>query len=430
MKLWQKEESIDKIFERFTVGKDPELDIHLAKYDVIGSKAHVKMLGEIGLLESEEVIAISLGLEKIDQMIDSETFEIREGVEDCHSQIEILLIEELGPIGKKIHSGRSRNDQVLTALKLFAKSELKEIAVLIKDFFELLMIMSERYKNVLMPGYTHMQIAMPSSFGLWFAAYAESLLDDLLQLKSSYKLVDKNPLGSAAGYGSSFPLNRISTMEEMGFGGLNVNSIYAQMTRGKMEKSVGFSVNSIAATLSKFAMDVCLYSGQNFNFLKVDKKYTTGSSIMPHKVNPDGFELIRSQCNLLQALPFELNMILLNLPSGYHRDLQVLKERFMPALFALKDCLKIIKAMTAELTIETELINDPKYDLIFSVEEVNRRVKAGIPFRDAYHEVATSIEKGTLQINRKIHHTHSGSIGNLGNDLIKESFNKAYAFFE
>lgn len=430
MKLWQKEESIDKIFERFTVGKDPELDIHLAKYDVIGSRAHVKMLGEIGLLKSEEVIAIGLGLDKIDRMIDSHTFEIREGVEDCHSQIEILLIEELGSIGKKIHSGRSRNDQVLTALKLFAKSELKEIAALIKDFFELLMVMSERYKNVLMPGYTHMQIAMPSSFGLWFAAYAESLLDDLLQLKSSYKLVDKNPLGSAAGYGSSLPLNRISTTKEIGFGGLNVNSIYAQMTRGKMEKSVGFSVNSIAATLSKFAMDVCLYSGQNFNFLTVDKKYATGSSIMPHKANPDGFELIRSQCNLLQALPYELNMILLNLPSGYHRDLQVLKERFMPALFSLKDCLKIIKVMTAELTVKAQLINDPKYDLIFSVEEVNRRVKAGIPFRDAYHEVATSIKEGTLQINRKIDHTHCGSIGNLGNDLIKESFNKAYSFFE
>ena len=430
MKLWQKEESIDKIFERFTVGKDPELDVHLAKYDIIGSKAHVKMLGEIGLLTSEEVIAIVLGLEKIDQMIDSETFEIREGVEDCHSQIEILLTEELGTIGKKIHSGRSRNDQVLTALKLFAKSELKEIAVLIKDLFELLMIMSERYKNILMPGYTHMQIAMPSSFGLWFAAYAESLLDDLLQLKSTYKLVDKNPLGSAAGYGSSFPLNRISTMEEMGFGGLNVNSIYAQMTRGKMEKSVGFSVNSIAATLSKFAMDVCLYSGQNFNFLKVDKKHTTGSSIMPHKANPDGFELIRSKCNLLQALPFELNMILLNLPSGYHRDLQVLKERFMPALFSLKDCLKITTAMSAEISVEVQLINDPKYDYIFSVEEVNRRVKAGVPFRDAYHEVATSIKDGTLQINRKIDHVHSGSIGNLGNDLIKESFKKAFAFFE
>jgi len=430
MKLWQKEESIDKIFERFTVGKDPELDVYLAKYDVIGSRAHVKMLGQIGLLKSEEVIAIGLGLDRIDQMIDSGTFEISEGVEDCHSQIEILLTEELGEIGKKIHSGRSRNDQVLTALKLFAKSELEEIATLIKDLFELLMAMSERYKKVLMPGYTHMQIAMPSSFGLWFAAYAESLLDDLLQLKSSYQLVDKNPLGSAAGYGSSFPLNRLSTTKEMGFGGINVNAIYAQMTRGKMEKSVGFSVNSIAATLSKFAMDVCLYSGQNFNFLKVDKKYTTGSSIMPHKSNPDGFELVRVKCNLLQALPYELNMMLLNLPSGYHRDLQVLKERFMPALFSLKDCLKITTAMTTQLSIEAELINDPKYDLIFSVEEVNRRVTAGVPFRDAYHAVSASIKQGDLHFNRKIDHTHIGSIGNLGNDLIKESFKKAYAFFE
>ncbi|NQW28164.1 MAG: argininosuccinate lyase [Flammeovirgaceae bacterium] len=430
MKLWQKEESIDKVFERFTVGKDPELDVHLAKFDIMGSRAHTQMLGEIGLLTLEEVTALCKELDNIAQQILAGDFKIEDGVEDCHSQIELLLTAELGDIGKKIHSGRSRNDQVLTALKLFAKAELREIVTLTKSLFDVLITLSERHKEVLMPGYTHMQVAMPSSFGLWFSAYAESLIDDLIQLKASYQLVDKNPLGSAAGYGSSFPLDRLSTTKKMGFEGLNINAIYAQMTRGKMEKSVAFTVNSLAATLAKFAMDVCLYAGQDFEFFKVDPRYATGSSIMPHKSNPDGFELVRAKCNVLQALPYELNMILVNLPSGYHRDLQILKERFIPALFSLKDCLRIVTAMTEALEVQQHVIESPKYEAIFSVEEVNKRVNAGMAFRDAYHEVSSQIKAGILNFDRDIQHTHIGSIGNLRNDLIQESFRKEYAFFE
>ena len=430
MKLWQKEESIDKVFERFTVGKDPELDVHLAKFDIMGSRAHTQMLGEIGLLTLEEVTALCKELDNIAQQILAGDFKIEDGVEDCHSQIELLLTAELGDIGKKIHSGRSRNDQVLTALKLFAKAELREIVTLTKSLFDVLITLSERHKEVLMPGYTHMQVAMPSSFGLWFSAYAESLIDDLIQLKASYQLVDKNPLGSAAGYGSSFPLDRLSTTKKMGFEGLNINAIYAQMTRGKMEKSVAFTVNSLAATLAKFAMDVCLYAGQDFEFFKVDPRYATGSSIMPHKSNPDGFELVRAKCNVLQALPYELNMILVNLPSGYHRDLQILKERFIPALFSLKDCLRIVTAMTEALEVQQHVIESPKYEAIFSVEEVNKRVNAGMAFRDAYHEVSSQIKAGILNFDRDIQHTHIGSIGNLRNDLIQESFRKEFAFFE
>ena len=430
MKLWQKEESIYKVFERFTVGKDPELDVHLAKFDIMGSSAHTQMLGEIGLLTLEEVTALCKELDNIAQQILAGDFKIEDGVEDCHSQIELLLTAELGDIGKKIHSGRSRNDQVLTALKLFAKAELREIVTLTKSLFDVLITLSERHKEVLMPGYTHMQVAMPSSFGLWFSAYAESLIDDLIQLKASYQLVDKNPLGSAAGYGSSFPLDRLSTTKKMGFEGLNINAIYAQMTRGKMEKSVAFTVNSLAATLAKFAMDVCIYAGQDFELFKVDQRYATGSSIMTHKSNPDGFELVRAKCNVLQALPYELNMILVNLPSGYHRDLQILKERFIPALFSLKDCLRIVTAMTEALEVQQHVIESPKYEAIFSVEEVNKRVNAGMAFRDAYHEVSSQIKAGILNFDRDIQHTHIGSIGNLRNDLIQESFRKEYAFFE
>ena len=430
MKLWQKEESIDKVFERFTVGKDPELDVHLAKFDIMGSRAHTQMLGEIGLLTLEEVTALCKELDNIAQQILAGDFKIEDGVEDCHSQIELLLTAELGDIGKKIHSGRSRNYQVLTALKLFAKAELREIVTLTKSLFDVLITLSERHKEVLMPGYTHMQVAMPSSFGLWFSAYAESLIDDLIQLKASYQLVDKNPLGSAAGYGSSFPLDRLSTTKKMGFEGLNINAIYAQMTSGKMEKSVAFTVNSLAATLAKFAMDVCLYAGQDFEFFKVDPRYATGSSIMPHKSNPDGFELVRAKCNVLQALPYELNMILVNLPSGYHRYLQILKERFIPALFSLKDCLRIVTAMTEALEVQQHVIESPKYEAIFSVEEVNKRVNAGMAFRDAYHEVSSQIKAGILNFDRDIQHTHIGSIGNLRNDLIQESLRKEYAFFE
>ncbi|MBV6645265.1 MAG: argininosuccinate lyase, partial [Cyclobacteriaceae bacterium] len=341
MKLWQKGEAIDKAFEKFTIGNDPELDLHLAKYDVIGSKAHVKGLKKVGLLSPDDADLLLKGLDDIANRIEEGKFIIDDGIEDSHSQIELLLTKDLGEVGKKVHSGRSRNDQVLTALKLFTKDHLEQIADQVKELFELLITKSEDNKEKLMPGYTHMQIAMPSSFGLWFGAYAESLLDDLILLKAAHRIADKNPLGSAAGYGSSFPLDRDLITAEMGFAMLNHNVVYAQMTRGRLEKSTAFAINSVASTLAKFAMDVCLYAGQNFNFLTMDQAFTTGSSIMPHKHNPDGFELVRGKCNQLQALPYELNLILGNLPSGYHRDLQVLKEHFVPAIQTIHECLAI-----------------------------------------------------------------------------------------
>jgi argininosuccinate lyase len=429
MKLWKQKESINKKFERFTIGKDPELDVQLAWYDVQGSIAHAEMLGSVGLLEASDVEQLVVGLKVIAQQIENGQFKIEAGIEDCHSQIELQLTRKLGDIGKKIHSGRSRNDQVLTALKLFSKDKILELAASIRLLFNSLIEMSDRHRDVLIPGYTHMQVAMPSSMGLWLAAYAESLVDDLVMLRAAFEISDKNPLGSAAGYGSSFPLDREETTTRLGFDQLNVNSIYAQMTRGKMEKSIAFAINSIASTLAKFAMDVCLYSGQDFGFIKVDKKYATGSSIMPHKNNPDGFELVRAKCNKLQALPYELNLILTNLPSGYHRDLQVLKESFVPAFITLKDCIDITTAMTSSLEVLPGQIENAKYDLIFSVEEVNRLVNEGIPFRDAYHQVSTSIKEGKFKPNRAVEHTHVGSIGNLGNERIVNSFEKAFAFF-
>jgi len=430
MKIWDKKEPIDKLFDKFTIGRDKELDLDLAYYDVLGSIGHVKMLHKISLLKSDELELILEELAVIKEQVQNGSFQIEEGVEDCHSQIELQLTEKLGEVGKKIHSGRSRNDQVLTALKLFTLENLRKIVLKVKTLFELLQEKSEASKDALMPGYTHMQAAMPSSFGLWFGAYAESLVDDLILLKAAYRVADKNPLGSAAGYGSSFPLDREYTTEQMGFADMNQNVIYAQMTRGKNERTTSFAISSLAATLSKFAADVCLYTGQDFRFFQLNSEHTTGSSIMPHKHNPDGFELVRAKCNKLQGLPQELNLILINLPTGYHRDLQVLKESFMPAFQQLTDCLEVTILMTKALKINEDLIHLKKYDLLFTVEEVNRLVLAGMSFRDAYRQVAQAIQLGDYKPVRKIKHTHTGSIGNLANDRIKKAFEREYSWFK
>ncbi|MEP0984762.1 argininosuccinate lyase [Ekhidna sp.] len=430
MKLWDKNEPIDQLFERFTIGKDKELDLELAYFDVLGTIGHVKMLGKISLLKEEEVEILLQELEEIKELAIKGDFMLEEGVEDCHSQIELLLTNKLGDVGKKVHAGRSRNDQVLTALKLFTKHNLAELVKKVKTLFELLQEKSESNKDYLMPGYTHMQVAMPSSFGLWFGAYAESLIDDLLLFKMAYQIADKNPLGSGAGYGSSFPLDREYSTDVLDFAALNHNVVYAQMTRGKNERSASFAISSLASTLAKYAMDICLFAGDDYGFLKLDSRYTTGSSIMPHKHNPDGFELVRAKCNKLQNLPQELNMILANLPSGYHRDLQVLKESYMPAFQQLMDCLDVTIAMTGELEVNKEVIDQKKYDLLFTVEEVNRRVIHGVPFRDAYKEVAKLITSGKYQPDKNLRHTHLGSIGNLANDQIKAVFKKEYSWFQ
>ena len=426
MKLWQKGESIDSLFERFTIGKDPVLDLSLAKYDVIASLAHVQMLGKIGIITQEEATRLVDGLNEISQMIEDESFAIEPGVEDCHSQIEMLLTEKLGETGKKVHSGRSRNDQVITALKLYTKAEIKSIVWLVNDFFQLLLQKSEATKEVMMPGYTHMQVAMPSSFGLWFAAHAEALVDDLELLKAAYIIADKNPLGSAAGYGSSFPLDRNMTTQLAGFSTLNINSIYAQMTRGKTEKIMAFAISALAASVGKYAMDVCMFAGQDFDFFKIERSFTTGSSIMPHKHNPDGFELVRARCNQLQALPNQISMVLTNLPTGYHRDLQVLKELYLPAIETLKDCLRMITAMTEKLMVNESLTDLSKYEMLYTVESVNELVLQGVPFRDAYRQVAEQIKSGKYKPNKSLNHLHTGSIGNLSNDQIKLSFEKVF----
>ncbi len=430
MKLWQKGESIDKLFERFTIGNDPILDLELAYYDVLGSQAHVRMLGKIGLLTDGEVKEIHEALDEIAEQIKEGRFTIEDGIEDCHSQIEMILTEKLGDTGKKVHAGRSRNDQVLTALKLYTRDQLTQIAREIDKLFSLLLKKSDDFRDTLMPGYTHMQVAMPSSFGLWFGAYAESLIDDLILLKAAYEVTNKNPLGSAAGYGASFPLDRDFTTSEMGFSGANVNVVYAQMTRGKMEKTVAYAISSVASTLARYSMDICLYNGQDFGFFDLDKRYTTGSSIMPHKHNPDGFELVRGKCNQLIGLPNELSLITANLPSGYHRDLQVLKDHYIPAIGSILDCLKIVTLMTENLNINKDIIHSQKYDLLFTVEEVNRLVQEGLPFRDAYRKVAEIIQAGDYIPNREVRHTHLGSVGNLGNERIRGDFDKVYSFFK
>jgi len=430
-KLWEKNVQVDKTVEQFTVGKDREMDMYLAKYDVLGSMAHITMLESIGLLTSEELKSLLSTLKQIYLSVEKGSFCIEEGVEDVHSQVELLLTRELGDIGKKIHSGRSRNDQVLVDLKLFTRSQIENIVRLTAKLFDVLIDQSNRYKDILIPGYTHLQIAMPSSFGLWFGAYAESLVDDLQLMQAAYKITNRNPLGSAAGYGSSFPLNRTMTTELLGFESMNYNVVYAQMGRGKMERTVAYAMAGIAATLSKLAMDACLYNSQNFGFIKLPDQYTTGSSIMPHKKNPDVFELTRAKCNKIQALPQQITLITNNLPSGYFRDMQIIKEVFLPSFDELKDCIQMVTQMMREVKINENILDDEKYSLLFSVEEVNRLVLEGVPFRDAYKQVGLAIESGEFIADKHVHHTHEGSIGNLCNQQIldlKEQVINGFAF--
>lgn len=417
-KLWEKNVQVDQEVDTFTVGKDREMDLYLAKYDVLGSMAHITMLESIGLLTKEELTVLLAELKNIYAVADSGQFVIEEGVEDVHSQVELMLTRRLGDTGKKIHSGRSRNDQVLLDLKLFTRAQIQEVVELVSGLFEVLISQSNRYKDVLLPGYTHLQIAMPSSFGLWFGAYAESLADDLQMMQAAYKVCNRNPLGSAAGYGSSFPLRRQMTTDLLGFDSLDYNVVYAQMGRGKMERTVAFAMAGIAATLSKLAFDACMFNSQNFGFIKLPDQFTTGSSIMPHKKNPDVFELTRAKCNKLQGLPQQITLISNNLPSGYFRDLQIIKEVFLPSFDELKDCLRMVTHMMREVKVNEHILDDDKYALLFSVEEVNRLVLEGVPFRDAYKQVGLNIEAGKFIPVKKVHHTHEGSIGNLCNDQV------------
>lgn len=428
-KLWEKNTEVNQEIEKFTVGRDRELDLYLARYDVLGSMAHITMLESIGLLGKDELPVLLEELRRIHTDIEAGRFIIEEGVEDVHSQVELLLTRKLGDMGKKIHSGRSRNDQVLVDLKLFTRAQLQDIAEEVRVLFEELQAQSERYKGVLMPGYTHLQVAMPSSFGLWFGAYAESLVDDLLFLQAAYKMTNRNPLGSAAGYGSSFPLNRTLTTELLGFDSMNYNVVYAQMGRGKMERNVAFALAGIAGTLSKLAFDACLFNSQNFGFVKLPDHCTTGSSIMPHKKNPDVFELTRAKCNKIQALPQQIILIMNNLPCGYFRDLQIIKEVFLPAFEELKDCLRMAAYIINKIQVNEHILDDPKYDNMFSVEEVNRLATGGMPFRDAYKKVGLDIEAGNFTPDKRVHHTHEGSIGNLCNDKIHELMEQVWSGF-
>lgn len=428
-KLWEKNYEINHEIERFTVGRDREMDLYLAKYDVLGSMAHITMLESIGLLEKEELKPLLDELKNIYELCEKGEFVIEDGIEDVHSQVELMLTRQLGDMGKKIHSGRSRNDQVLVDLKLFTRHQLKEIADAVKVLFDELLQKSNQYKEVLMPGYTHLQIAMPSSFGLWFGAYAESLADDMLFLQAAYKMTNRNPLGSAAGYGSSFPLNRTMTTQLLGFDSMDYNVVYAQMGRGKMERNVAFALASVAGTLAKMAFDACMFNSQNFSFVKLPKECTTGSSIMPHKKNPDVFELIRAKCNKIQALPQQVMMIMNNLPVGYFRDLQIIKEVFLPAFDELADCLQMAAYIINKIEVNEHILDNPMYDPIFSVEEVNRLAAAGMPFRDAYKKVGLEIEAGTFHADHNIHHTHEGSIGNLCNDEINALMNNVLKGF-
>lgn len=430
MKLWQKETDLNKAVEAFTVGNDRIFDKQLAPFDILGSMAHVTMLSGVGLLEKKEAGQLLSALKKLYQKAGKPDFELAEHVEDVHSQVEWLLTQELGDAGKKIHSGRSRNDQVLVDLKLFLRHELTEIVQSVKSFFDLLIEKSEQHKDDLLPGYTHLQIAMPSSFGLWLGAYAESFIDDLITLHGAYKIANKNPLGSAAGYGSSFPLNRKRTTELLGFDDLNYNVVYAQMGRGKTERIVAQALANIAATLAKLAMDACLFMNQNFGFIAFPDELTTGSSIMPHKKNPDVWELIRGHCNRLQALPNELAMVTTNLPSGYHRDLQLLKEHLFPALQQIQSCLQLAALMIQNMKVKKDILNNEKYRYLFSVEEVNKLVLKGIPFRDAYRQVGQSIAEGNFSHDRNIAHTHEGSINNLCNDQLQRMMDDVLTGFE
>ena len=419
-KLWEKNYQVEQEIDRFTVGRDREMDLYLVPFDVLGSMAHVTMLESIGLIDHDELPPLLAALRDIYTEWQQGRFVIEDGIEDVHSQVELMLTRRLGDMGKKIHSGRSRNDQVLLDLKLFMRHELREVTLLVKRLFDTLIAQSERYKEVLMPGYTHLQVAMPSSFGLWFGAYAESLADDTLFLEAAWRMTNRNPLGSAAGYGSSFPLNRQMTTDLLGFDSMDYNVVYAQMGRGKTERNVAFALASVAGTVAKLAFDACMFSSQNFGFIHLPKECTTGSSIMPHKKNPDVFELIRAKCNKLQALPTQVTLIMNNLPTGYFRDLQIIKEQFLPAFDELKDCLSMANYIVQRIEVNRHILDDDRYDLMFSVEEVNRRTTEGTPFRDAYRQVGLEIEAGTFVPRKTIHHTHEGSIGNLQNERIAD----------
>ena len=429
MRLWDKGFSTDKKIDHFTVGNDRELDLHLAKYDVIASKAHAKMLGKIGLISSDETDALVNELDIIGKSIEEGTFTIEDSFEDMHSKIEFLLTEKLGDTGKKIHSARSRNDQVLVAMHLYLKAELSEIKSQTKTLFDLLLDLAEEHKEVLLPGYTHLQIAMPSSFGLWFSAYAESLVDDLYFIDAAYKVADQNPLGSAAGYGSSFPIDRNYTTKEMGFETMKYNVVAAQMSRGKVEKAAAFGMANIAATLSKMAMDICLYMSQNFDFISFPDELTTGSSIMPHKKNPDVFELVRGKCNKLHSIPNQLTLVINNLPSGYHRDLQLAKEIIVPAIQDMKACLEILTFSLKEIRVNKNILEDPKYDYLFSVDTLNELVQNGMPFRDAYKKMGQEINEGNFTPKRDISHSHEGSLGNLCLDEIRKKMKQVIESF-
>lgn len=428
-KLWEKNFEVNKEIERFTVGRDREMDMYLAKYDVLGSMAHITMLKSIGLLEKDELEKLLAELRHVYQLCEDGKFSIEKDVEDVHSEVELMLTRKLGDMGKKIHSGRSRNDQVLVDLKLFTRHELMEVVDNVKALFDELIQKSNQYKDVLMPGYTHLQIAMPSSFGLWFGAYAEGLADDMLYLQAAWRMTNRNPLGSAAGYGSSFPLNRQMTTDLLGFDSMDYNVVYAQMGRGKMERNVAFAMATVAGTLAKMAFDACMFNCQNFQFVKLPKECTTGSSIMPHKKNPDVFELIRAKSNKLQSLPQQIMMIMNNLPVGYFRDLQIIKEVFLPAFDELNDCLRMAAYIINKMEVNDHILDNPMYDPMFSVEEVNRLAAAGMPFRDAYKKVGLEIEAGEFVANKNIHHTHEGSIGNLCNDKIQALMEQTMAEF-
>jgi argininosuccinate lyase len=430
MKLWQKDKDSHDEVTRFTVGLDRETDLRLARHDVLGSLAHIRMLESVGLLTPEERSTLAVALKKIHHLITQGSFVIEDGVEDVHSQVELLLTRELGDVGKKIHSGRSRNDQVLVDIKLFLRQEIKAIVADIATLFHLLQEKSEEHKNKLLPGYTHFQLAMPSSFGLWFGAYAESLVDDLVTLQSAYRIVNKNPLGSAAGYGSSFPLNRKLTTSLLGFADLNYNVVYAQMGRGKTERIVSSALANVAATLSKLSADACLYLNQNFGFVYFPDELTTGSSIMPHKKNPDVWELIRAHCNLLLALPNDITMLTANLPSGYHRDFQLLKERLFPAISSLGECLRMAILMIRNIQVADHILDNADYKFLFSVEEVNKLVLSGIPFRDAYQRIGKQIEEGKFTYSQELHHTHEGSLGNLSTKEIHRMFHSTLNQFD
>ena len=433
MKLWEKSTEINEKIDKYTVGHDREMDLFLAPYDVLGSIAHIRMLESVGLLHSEELNALEAELKIIFQIAENGEFVIEEGVEDVHSQVELMLTQKLGDVGKKIHSGRSRNDQVLVDLKLFTRAEIEKTVESITALFDILIEQSNKYRDVLMPGYTHQQIAMPSSFGLWFGAYAESLADDLQLLLAAWKITNRNPLGSAAGYGSSFPLNRRLTTDLLGFDSMNYNVVYAQMGRGKMERVVTTALAGVAATVAKLAYDACMFTSQNFGFIRLADEFTTGSSIMPHKKNPDVFELTRARCNKIQSVPQQITFITNNLPSGYFRDLQIMKEVFVPAFDELRACLEMTTMMMDRIEVNRDILKDPKYDYLFSVEEVNRLVLSGVPFRDAYKQVGLSIEAGEFTPDKNIHHTHEGSIGNLCNDEIKiykDSIVEQFDFFK